>query len=507
MPDSQEGDVILECRSLSKSYGRVHALRDVSLSLRRGEVRALLGKNGAGKSTLVSLISGQNAPDRGEILLSGSGVRWANPADARSGGVSIVHQEFSVIPGLTVAENITLGQWPTRGPFGAVINRARVDSLARQALDKLGIAIPLWRPAGTLSLAQLQLVEIAKALLHDPGVLILDEPTSALNSTEASALVGLVRRLASQGMAIIYISHRMQEIPVVADTLTVLRDGAEVTTMPVSEASTIEVAQMIAGESGDVAARITHRDRTKEPVVMQVKKLAVPPIEDVSLKLHEGEVLGIAGLLGSGRTEILECIFGMRREAAGEVLLRGARVESRTPRRMLRKGVGLSPEDRKTAGFVPRMSVGENLVLTARGLVLPPSLLRARRERALSQRYIDLLSIATSSPHQPIAALSGGNQQKGVIGRLLAADMKILLLDEPTRGIDVHAKAQIYQLIRELAAGGIACIFVSSELDELAEVCDRVLVLRGGRIVAELAGGDASAERLLSLSMKEESHA
>lgn len=500
-------EVVLECRSLSKTYGNHRALSDLDLTLRRGEVRALLGKNGAGKSTLVNLISGSQTPDDGEIILSGARVRWAGPAEARAGGVSIVHQEFSLIPGLSVAENITLGQWPTRRGLRGVIDRRQLDSLAQAAIEKLGIDIPLWRLAGSLSLAQQQLVEIAKSLLHNPKVLILDEPTSALNTTEANALLTLVRRLASQGMAVIYISHRMQEIPLVADSLTVLRDGVEVATLPVSKTSIEEVAELIAGESGKVAALLERRDRRSEPVVLEVSGLTVPPVENVSFSLHDGEVLGIAGLLGSGRTEILECIFGSRRSHAGRITLNGAPADGRRPRSMLRRGVGLSPEDRKASGFVPRMGLGENLVLAARGLVLPSHLVNARRERALADRYVELLSIAASSTRQPIASLSGGNQQKGVIGRLLAAEMRILLLDEPTRGIDVHAKAQIYQLIRQLAVNGIACIFVSSELDELSEVCDRVLVLRDGKIAAEVHGNEASAERLLSLSMKEDVNA
>ena len=505
MSEHHDDEVVLECRSLSKSYGSLRALKGVDLTLRQGEVRALLGKNGAGKSTLVNLISGSQAPDddgAGEIRLAGESVRWAGPADARAGGVSIVHQEFSLIPGLSVAENITLGQWPTGRLMRSVIDRRRLDALAQAAIDKLGIGLPLWRLAGSLSLAQQQLVEIAKSLLHNPRVLILDEPTSALNTTEASALLALVRRLAAQGMSVIYISHRMQEIPLVADSLTVLRDGVEVATLAVGEANIDEVAELIAGESGKVAAALERRDRRGEPVVLQVRGLAAPPVEDVSFTLHDGEVLGIAGLLGSGRTEILECIYGIRRSHGGEVLLRGQPVERRAPRKMLRRGVGLSPEDRKFAGFVPRMSVAENLVLAARGIVLPSFLVHSARERSLADRYVKLLSIAASSPRQPIASLSGGNQQKGVIGRLIAADMQILLLDEPTRGIDVHAKAQIYRLIRQLATEGIACIFVSSELEELSEVCDRVLVLRDGRITAEVHGNEASAERLLSLSMK-----
>ncbi|WP_433191919.1 sugar ABC transporter ATP-binding protein [Nocardia sp. CA-107356] len=497
---------ILECTSLSKTYGTVKALVDVDLTLRAGEVRALLGKNGAGKSTLVNLISGSQQPDpgRGRLRVSGKEVHWSRPGDARAGGIAMVHQEFSLVPGLSVAENITLGRWPERRTGLGFIDSKTLEDNARSAIEMLGAPIPLWQEVGNLSLAHQQLVEIAKALLDEPRVLILDEPTSALNSHEVHALLALIRRLAARGVAIIYVSHRMKEIPLVADTLTVLRDGREVQTFGAHEASVEKVAALIAGESGQVAARIEHRDRRDQPVVLSVRDMRIPGVLDgVDFDLHNGEVLGIAGLLGSGRSELLEAIYGLRRGVRGAVSVAGERVLRRRPRRMLARGVGLTPEDRKGSGIVPMLGVGENILLSARGRVLPRFWIKPPLEAAVTKEALRTLSIVASTAGQEIGTLSGGNQQKAVIGRLLAAKMSVLLLDEPTRGIDVHAKGQIYKLIRELAASGISSIFVSSELEELSEVCDRVLVLRDGRIKDEVVGGDATTEKLLALAMKE----
>jgi ABC-type sugar transport system ATPase subunit len=502
MSVQQDGAVLLECRSLSKSFGAVVALHELDFTLREGEVRALLGKNGAGKSTLVNLISGSLQPDGGEILLSGEKVHWSGPKDAKSGGIVVVHQEFSLVPGLTVAENITLGAWPRRA--GVFVDQKKLQSRASQALKLLGAKIPLSALVGTLTLAQQQIVEIAKALVDRPKVLILDEPTSALNNAEVDSLLAVVRGLAKSGVSIIYVSHRMKEIPLVADTLTVLRDGQEVATRDVSTTSPQEVAELISGELA--TERLGEpRDRRAEPEVLGVTDITIPhKLNGVTFSLHRGEVLGIAGLLGSGRTELLEAIFGLRTDARGTVRVNGKAVRRRSPRALLRLRVAMTSEDRKGSGIVPLLSVGENLLLTARGRVLSKFWIRAATEAKVVLSEFAALNIRASGPAQEIGTLSGGNQQKGVIGRTLAAKMRVLLLDEPTRGIDLHAKAQIYQLIRNLADEGVSSIFISSELEELAEVCDRILILRDGRICEELLGADATVERVLSLSMQQE---
>lgn len=494
-------EYVLSCRALTKRFGTVRALDGVDFELRTGEVRALLGKNGAGKSTLVNLISGSLQPDGGSIALDGEDVSWSGPAAARAGGIAVVHQEFSLVPALTVAENITLGRWPGRGGF---IDAGGIREQAQVALRRLGVDVPLDAPVSSLSLADQQVVEIAKALVDEPRVLILDEPTSALNAREVDSLLQLVRRLAAGGMGVIYVSHRMKEIPLVADTLTVLRDGAHVATESVADASSARVAELISGESADHAV-FTKHDRTGEPVVLEVTGVSVPGrLDDVSISLHRGEVLGIAGLLGSGRTELLETIFGLRRDATGQVAIEGKAQTRRRPKQMLDLGVAYISEDRKGAGIIPLLGVGENMLLSARGRVLPKFWLRLRREAEIVAKTMGSMSVRASSPEQEIGTLSGGNQQKGVIGRALAADMRVLLLDEPTRGVDLHAKAQIYGLIRELADRGVSSVFVSSELEEIAEVCDRVLVLRDGRIHEQLTGDEATAERVLALAMKQE---
>ncbi|WP_137844806.1 sugar ABC transporter ATP-binding protein [Microbacterium sp. 2FI] len=494
-------ETVLSCSGMTKRFGAVTALDGVDFTLKRGEVRALLGKNGAGKSTLVNLISGSLSPDQGEITLSGEKVQWTGPREAQSGGIAVVHQEFSLVPGLTVAENITMGRWPRQFGF---VRAGLLRRRAERALGMLGVDIPLFVEVGKLSLAEQQVVEIAKALVDDPKVLILDEPTSALNNTEVTALLKLVRRLAQTGMAVIYVSHRMKEIPLVADSLTVLRDGRHVATAAVSSLSSAQVAELISGDL-EVNLEWTHRDRREAPVVLRIDDLTVPHrLHGVSLALHEGEVLGIAGLLGSGRTELLESVFGLHREAVGTVEVFGKAVDGRFPRKMLDMGVALTSEDRKGAGIVPMLGVGENLMMTARGRILPPFWLRPLTELRLMAAAIASLSIRASSPDQEIGTLSGGNQQKGVIGRALTAKMRILLLDEPTRGVDLQAKAQIYRLIRELADDGVSSIFVSSELEEIAEVCDRVLILRDGHVREELIGPEATAERILALAMRQE---
>ena len=495
--------VILKCRGLTKRFGTVTALNAVDFELHRGEVRALLGKNGAGKSTIVNLISGSLTPDEGTIELDGKKVSWSGPRAAQAGGIAVVHQEFSLVPGLSVAENITLGRWPKKGGF---VDQSELKAMARKALARLDVPIPLTAEVGLLPLADQQLVEIAKALVDEPQVLILDEPTSALNTHEVNALLALIRRLAATGMSIIYVSHRMKEIPLVADSLTVLRDGQEIGTHDVANVSSDQVAELISGEDKS-ASDVTKRDRTAAPAVLEVRDIKVPHrLGGVSFSLHEGEVLGIAGLLGSGRTEMLETIFGLRDDATGEVLIKGQAQRRRSPRKMLNLGVAYTSEDRKGSGIVPLLGIAENLLLSARGRVLPKFWLRSREEAKIVDTVMNSMSVRASSPQQEIGTLSGGNQQKGVIGRALAAGMQVLLLDEPTRGVDLHAKAQIYGLIRELADSGVSSIFVSSELEEIAEVCDRVLILRDGLVHEELIGSQGTAERILALAMRQENN-
>jgi len=494
-------DLVLSCKSVTKSFGPVIALRDVDFDLHRGEVRALLGKNGAGKSTLVNLISGAFKPDSGSIELDGQKVVWSGPSAAQAGGIAVVHQEFSLVPGLSVAENITLGRWPQN--LG-VIDIARVREIAHSSLEQLGVEISLSAEAQSLSSAEQQLVEIAKALVGNPRVLILDEPTSALDSREVETLLGLIRRLASTGISVIYVSHRMKEIPLVADTLTILRDGEEISTQDVAAVSSEQVASLISGQPEKSARVIAPRPRSGR-VVLEARGISYAGrLNNASFSLEAGEVLGLGGLLGSGRTELLQSIVGMLRGSTGTVLLNGEEIQRRSPRKMLNLGLGYTPEDRKGWGIFPVLGLDENILVSARGRVLPKFRRSLYRERRIVADSIGSLHIQASSPQQEIGTISGGNQQKAVIGRALAANLQILLLDEPTRGVDLEAKAQLYDVIRGLANEGISIIFVSSELEEIPEVCDRALILRNGHVHEEVKGWEASPEKILALAMKQE---
>ncbi|GHF17437.1 galactose/methyl galactoside import ATP-binding protein MglA [Amycolatopsis deserti] len=492
--------VRLAVRGLVKNYPGVRALDEVDFDLAAGEVRALLGKNGAGKSTLVKILSGALRPDAGRVELDGRAVQLAGPAEARAAGIATVHQELSLVPELTVAENLLLGRWREAGARGPFINSAAMAAYAERHLATLGVAIDPKAKVGALSVAQQQMVEIARALSYGGKVLILDEPTSSLPAVEVAALLDLVRRLATDGLSVVYVSHRMDEIPQVADSVTVLRDGRHVATRPISEANTARIVDMMTG--GAIHA---HRPRTTASggrTVLSVAGLSTADrVRDVSFELREGEVVGIAGLLGSGRTELLRCLSGLTAPTAGSIRLDGRPFTPRGPRQAIRAGVGLAPEDRKGEGLALGMSVSANLVMSCLPAVRSRGLLSGRRERRLATGSCTRLSVKTPSLSTAVGTLSGGNQQKVVLGKLLNAGTRVLLLDEPTRGVDVEAKDQIYQLIRDLAAAGTSVLMVSSELEELFEVCDRLLVLRDGQVVAQPKVADTAVPSVMALAM------
>lgn len=493
---------VLIAEGLAKRYPGVVALGGVDFSLMPGEVRALLGKNGAGKSTLVKILSGAIRPDRGTIRLAGKPVTFADTAAAQAAGIAIVYQELSLVPGLGVAENIMLGRWRRTTRFGIpTIDWRAMVAEASAALETLGIAIPLDLPVDRLSIANQQLIEIAKAVSFRPRVLILDEPTSSLPQQEVEVLLALVRRLAAQGVAVVYVSHRMQEIPRIADSLTVLRDGLEVGTLTIAAAPTEKVTRMMIGREERVA--VLRSGKPAGRVALSVRGLSrAGRFTDVSFDLHEGEVLGLAGLLGSGRTEVLRAIFGLDRADTGTIVVGGEVLADHDPVAAIARGIGFTPEDRKREGLVLVRSVAENLVLACLRRIAPRRVIERRQERQLASAMRDRLAIATRSLETPAGQLSGGNQQKIVIGKWLNAGVRILLLDEPTRGIDVEAKAQIYDLVREMADRSLSVIFVSSELEELPAVCDRVLVLNGGRVTAEVSADALDVEGLQALAMQ-----
>ncbi|GAA2096840.1 sugar ABC transporter ATP-binding protein [Actinomadura alba] len=493
-------DVVAEVRSGTKRYPGVTALSDVDFSVRRGEVRALLGKNGAGKSTLIKILSGAEQLDAGEALVQGTSLKGLGTREVAGLGVATVYQELSLVPEMSVAENLFMGAWQrSRG----VIDKRRMRADAKAAMARIGVDLDIDRSVGSLGAAGQQLVEIARAVWQKPALLILDEPTSSLAAAEVRQVIDVARRVAEQGVAVVYVSHRMDEIRQVADSATVVRDGRIVETLPVRTASTREIVAMMLGAAPEaVAARV--RRPSSEPPVLTARGLRSDKLDGLDIDIRPGEILGIAGVLGSGRTETLRALVGLDRPDSGEVRLRGEAVRPGAFTAMLRGGLGITPENRRRDGIVPLMGVDENIVMGDLRGVSRSGVLDRKAVGQAAQALIDRLAIKTARPGTPIGNLSGGNQQKVVLARWLHAGSTVLLLDEPTRGVDVEAKRQIYDQMRRLADEGRAVVFVSSEAEELADVCDRIVVVRGGRAVAELSGDEIQLERVLTIAIAEE---
>ncbi len=498
---------ILKLEHVSKIYPGVVALDDVDFSLDAGEVRGLLGKNGAGKSTLIKILSGAVIPDSGTITVDDQPVVMHSTRDAFHHGIYTVYQEMSLVPALSVAENITLGRWQKKNLFGFIptIDYGAVRRIAQSALDELEVKLDLDTPVSRLSIAQQQTVEIAKALSFNPRVFVLDEPTSSLADHEVQALHRIVRRLAEQGRAIIYVTHRLQEIPHIAHTVTVLRDGKSVGTIAVKEATSERIANMMIGFDWQRVHR--ERSTSTQDVKLAVRNLSrAGVLHDISFEVRGGEVLGIAGLLGSGRTELLRAIFGLDPIDSGTVIVNGHEVTHPTPALMKINGMGLTPEDRKRQGLILSSSVQRNMTMASLDRVSEYGLLRLTNEKNLVQKMVDLISIKTPSVSVKVGTLSGGNQQKVVIGNWLNNQPSVLMMDEPTRGIDIQAKEQIFELMRSLAKQGLAVLFVSSEIEEVLDVCDRILIMKDGRIIGETLPSEVNLEQLLSRVMAEETH-
>ena len=479
----------LELRQLEKSFGAARALRGVSLSATAGAVHAVLGENGAGKSTLMKLLSGAEQADAGQLLLDGAPFRPESPEAARRAGVSIVYQEALFCPDLSVRENILLGLEPTRGLF---IDSKRSTELAQRALQQLGVS-GAWGLETTLRLlspADRQLVSIARALSNlDCKVLILDEPTSALTGADTERLFEIVRRLSAAGVTVLYISHFLEEVERIASEYTVLRDGQSVATGRVSDTTRSNLVSLMAGRT--VTELFPRSQRTAGETLLEVRELSGRRLpRQASLSLRRGEVVGIAGLVGSGRTELLRAIYGLNARVSGQVLVGGTPVAA-APVALSQRRVGLLSEDRKGEGLAEGLSIAENISLSGASGLGPWGLALPGRTRTAAVHWIEKLGVRCRGPEQHVRALSGGNQQKVALARLLQQDVDVLLLDEPTRGIDVGSRADIYRLIDELAARGKAVLMVSSYLPELVGICDRIAVMVRGRLgparpVAEL---------------------
>lgn len=482
---------------IGKRFGPTIALDGVDLSAESGEVHALIGENGAGKSTLMRILSGVLRPDRGQMALDGRPYTPSNPESGRRAGVSMIYQELTLAPDMSAAENIVMGREPSRFGWISSSDRRRI---ARQVLAQLGHeSLPLDRPVAMLTTAEQQIVEIARALVGDPRILILDEPTSSLTRADTVKLFSVLGRLRDAGVSIVYISHFLEECREVADRFTVLRDGRSVGTGSMTETSVQEIIRLMVGrEVTDVYPRRTRQ--SGEVVFRADRMVGTPKPRGVSFELRKGEILGLAGLVGAGRTETVRTAFGLDRMESGMVVVKGREIERPIPRRQIRSGVGFLSEDRKQEGLMTDQSLADNLILSDFRPVSRAGVLSASRVRQAADRWIDRLGIVARDGSQTVGELSGGNQQKVLLARLLHQDADILLLDEPTRGVDVGSKIEIYDLIGDLAARGSAVLFVSSYLPELLGVCDRIGVMHRGVLAEIREVGDWDEHELIRVA-------
>lgn len=492
-------DFVLEMRQITKSFPGVLALNNVSFACRRGEVHALVGENGAGKSTLMKILAGAFQPDGGQIVLNGRPVQLRHPNEAQAHGISIIYQDFNLLPHLSVMENIFIGNEP-RTRAGLLDWRA-MRRQAQALLNRLGVSLDLQARVGRLTVAQQQMVEIAKALSREAAIVVMDEPSAVLAGHELERLFEIINTLKNQQVTIIYISHRLDEVFYIADRVTVLKDGQWMHTSDVTEVSKPQLISLMVGRTLDETFPPRAPTNGDSPVVLEVRQLSRRgQLEDVSFTLHQGEILGLAGMVGSGCTAVARAIFGADPVDNGAILLDGQPVQTGQPRRAIKAGLAFVPEDRKSQGLVMIMSVRKNVTLPILNRLQSLGWLNKSQERTIVQNSINELAIKTPDPDQQVQYLSGGNQQKVVLAKWLATRPRVVILDEPTHGIDVGAKAEIYGIMRQLAASGTAILMLSSELPEIIGMSDRILVMRSGRITGELAGSEATEEKILTLA-------
>jgi rhamnose transport system ATP-binding protein len=495
---------VVDLRSIRKAFPGVQALDGVDLDLRAGEVHALVGENGAGKSTLIKVIGGVYAPDEGTYRVDGVDGAVHDPRSAAAAGIRVVHQELELVPDLSVGENVFFGRLPTRG---WLVDWKRLRDEATQALARVGLQVDPQIPVRRLGIAAQQLVEIARALTHAEGdtqarVLILDEPTSALSPAEIDSLFGLLRRLRDDGVALLYVSHKLEEIRALADRVTVIRDGAHVSTDPMAELDETEIIRRMVGRQ--LEGVYPRSERHPGDVALRVEGLTTDLVTDVSLSVRAGEIVGVSGLMGAGRTELLRGILGADRRRAGRVVVRGRELRADATWRARAAGIGLVPEDRRHQGIFPMLGVLPNASVSTLDQYAHASglWLQAAREEGEAAPVIERMRVRTPTLTQPVALLSGGNQQKVLLARwLLKRDLAVLFVDEPTRGIDVGARFEIYRLLDELAADGLGILLVSSEMEELLGLCDRIYVMRDGRVTDEQPIDAATPESLLAAAL------
>jgi ribose transport system ATP-binding protein len=491
--------LLLQAKGVGKSFPGVRALQDMHIELRRGEVLALVGENGAGKSTLMKLLSGIYTPDEGEFFLEGKPLQVSGPRDALEQGISIIHQEFNLMPDLTVAQNIFIGREPRAGRF--FLGERALEAKTAELLDRLHMPLEPGQRVGDLTVAKQQMVEIAKALSYEPRILIMDEPTAALNDAEVQVLHDLIRRFRRPDTGVIYISHRMDELKAISDRITVIRDGRYIDTLDTATTSMPEVISRMVGReiAGGLGPEGVREDR---PVVLSVRDLSTKELlKDVSFDLREGEILGFAGLMGAGRTEVARALVGADPVESGTVELRGEPVRITSPAEAAKHRIGYLSEDRKHLGLLLDQDVNANIGLSSiRERFQAWGFVKDKAMRARSREAVDSLRIRTPSIDQTAKFLSGGNQQKVVIAKWLVKDCDVLIFDEPTRGIDVGAKEEIYRLLNELAAQGKSIIMISSELPEVLRMSHRVVVMSEGRVTGQLDAAEATQESVMHLA-------
>ncbi|PLR76704.1 D-xylose ABC transporter ATP-binding protein [Bacillus sp. V3-13] len=483
----------MELENISKAFQGVQALSDVSLKIHGGQIHCLVGENGAGKSTMIKILAGYYKPDQGEITIDGHQVSFSSPRDSKNHGISVIHQELLLVPHLTVAENISLGDWPKNNR--KMINWKNMKKRAEDALNKLGANVDPEAKVSSLSTGEQQLVEIARSLSMETKVLILDEPTASLSESETQRLLQLVKNLRNKGLAILYVSHRLEEVFELADMITVFRDGKLVASAAKKEITPNNVVRLMVGRDVSLERTRAVKHGKKVLEVRNLKRSGA--VEDVSFDLHEGEILGLGGLVGSGRTEIFRCLFGVDPIDSGDIIINGKETQIKSAMDAINLGIGFVPEDRKTQGLVLSGSVKDNASLSILNRIKKFGWINKQREKEIVQSYKEQLRIKTPTLDTSVISLSGGNQQKVVLARWLATNPKILLLDEPTRGVDVGARAEIQSMIENLVSKGLAIIIISSDLMELLALSDRILVIREGRNVAELTGDKITKEEVL----------
>jgi len=487
---------ILEMKNVTKAFYGVVALNDINFSLQKGEIHALLGENGAGKSTLMKILSGVYFPDKGRIFIDGNEYRFKNTVDAREAGIAIIHQELNLCENLSVADNMFLGR---ENPKFGILNAQSIKTQTQKILDSLSLSIAADSIVSSLPIAQKQMIEIAKAVSLDARILVMDEPTSSLTSAEEEVLFELIERLKKNGTTIVYISHKLSEIFRVCDRVTVLRDGEYIGTKDINEVTEESLIAMMVGRSiTNVYPSSSHKiDHTKP--VFEVKNLCASSyVKDASFCVYPGEILGFSGLVGSGRTEIAKAIFGCFKKTGGSIFLDGTEVVIDNPRHAIKQGIAFVTEDRKLEGLALGLSVGDNITASNYDLVSQAGIVQKQKSNNLISKGIEKLRVKTSGAKTHTGFLSGGNQQKVILARCLSKDIKLLILDEPTRGIDIGAKTEIYSLMRELSAKGMAIIMISSELPEILGMCDRIAVMKSRRIVKFLDKKDANQETVMT---------